>query len=133
MANKIKLGSAPKTFKPVTVTVDMPDGTKGEIPLTFNYRTQDEFYKYQDSFIGSLKKKDEQEESGEKEEFSFQKASKESREHAAKHLLSSIASWGLDEELTEENIRQLLNEIPAAGAAIGAAYQLACINGRLGN
>lgn len=128
MANKIKLGAPPKTFKPVTLKVDMPDGSEGEIPLTFNYRTQDDYWAYQDEFfkiIGAQKPADENVE--------IPVIAKEARYAAASHIVKAIDSWALDIELNADNLCQLFNEIPLAANVIGEAYRLACIQGRLGN
>lgn len=128
MANKIKLGTPPKTFKPVTLKVDMPDGSEGEIPLTFKYRTQDDYWAYRDEFfkiIGVEKPADDNNR--------LPAIAKEARQRAAQHILGAIDAWGLDEALTADSLCQLFNEIPLAASAIGEAYQLACIQGRLGN
>lgn len=128
MANKIKLGASPKTFKPMTLKVAMPDGSEGDIPITFNYRTQDDYWAYRDEFfkiVGVEKPDDDQ--------ASLPVVAKEARQRAAKHILGSIASWELDVDLTADNLCQLFNEVPLAASAIGEAYQLACIQGRLGN
>ena len=128
MANKIKLGAAPKTFKPVTLKVDMPDGSEGEIPLTFTYRTQDNYWAYQDEFfkiVGAQKPTDENVE--------IPVIAKEARYAAAIHIIKAIDAWGLDIELNADNLCQLFNEIPLAASVIGEAYRLACIQGRLGN
>lgn len=128
MANKIKLGTTPKSFKPITLSVDMPDGSVGEIPITFAYRTQDDYWAYRDEFfkiVGVEKPDDDQS--------SLPVVAKEARQRAAKHILGSIESWELDIDLTADSLCQLFNEIPLAASAIGEAYQLACIQGRLGN
>lgn len=128
MANKIKLGTPPKTFKPVTLKVDMPDGSEGEIPLTFAYRTQDDYWAYRDEFfkvVGADKPADDQ--------AALPVVAKEARQRAAQHILGAITAWELDVDLTADNLCQLFNEIPLAASAIGEAYQLACIQGRLGN
>lgn len=132
MANKIKLGATPKTFKPVTITVDMPDGNKGEIPLTFTYRTQDDYWAYRDEFfkvIGAEKPDEDQADV----QARLPEVAKEARLRAAEHMLGAITAWELDIELNAEHLCQLFNEIPLSASAIGEAYQVACIQGRLGN
>lgn len=106
----------------------MPDGTEGEIPLTFSYRTQDDYWTYRDEFfkIIGVEKPDE-------DNTSLPVVAKEARQSAAKHILGAIDAWELDVELNADNLCQLFNEIPLAASAIGEAYQLACIQGRLGN
>jgi hypothetical protein len=131
MANKIKLGVPPKTFKPVTLEVDMPDGSKGDIPLTFAYRTQDDYWAWRDEFIKILGASQPEDQTAAAARLPI--IAKEARQYAAQHILGSIASWQLDVDLTAENLCQLFNEIPLAASAIGEAYQLACIQGRLGN
>ena len=125
---KIKLGSTPKTFKPVTIYVDLPDGSKGDIPLTFRYRTQDEYWEYRDEFFKAVGV-----ERPAGDDTSLPVIAKEARLQAAKHICQAIDSWDLDIELTQDNLCQMFNEIPQSSSAISEAYQSACIQGRLGN
>lgn len=125
---KIKLGSTPKTFKPITIKVTLPDGGEGEIPVTFKYRTQDEYWTYRDAFFKAIGA-----DKPEGNDVSLPLIAKEARHRAATHLLEAIDSWGLDVDLTADNICQLFNEIQQSSSAIVDAYQAACVQGRLGN
>lgn len=130
MANKIKLGATPpKTFKPATVKMEMPDGSEGEINITFKYRTQDEYWDYKEGFFNASAVTNT--EGAEPKPLS--KSAGEARERAAKHVLDAIDSWDLDIELNEANLCQLFNEVQQSTGAIIEAYQNACIQGRLGN
>lgn len=136
MANKIKLGTPPKTFKQTTIKVVLPDGSEGEIPLTFNYLTQDDYWAWREAFVKAVEVKTQDgdetlEQAGDKP--ALPTIAKEARQRAAKHIIGAIASWELDVALTAESLCQLFNEIPVAAIAIGEAYQIACTQGRLGN
>ena len=128
MANKVKLGNTPKTFKPIKIKVELPDGTEGEIPLTFRYRTQDQYWEYRDAFFKAVGV-----EKPQGNDLTLPQIAKESRRRAAEHLLDAIESWDLDQALTADSLCQLFNEIQASSSAIIDAYQSACIQGRLGN
>ena len=55
------------------------------------------------------------------------------RDHNAQYMLRVLDSWGLDSELTLENLRQLDDEMPAASIAIMEGFRNAAQQGRLGN
>ncbi len=128
--SKIKLGQRPKTFASFPVTFAMPDGTEASIDVVFKYRTRTEFgalvnEMYQDAGVVQPKT-----ESG---SVDFEKLHQTLGEKSAGHLLKCIDSWNLDERLGLESLTQLCDEIPAAAAALSAAYAAACTEGRLGN
>lgn len=139
MANKIKLGTRPKTFKPMSVTVQMPDGSEGVIPVVYKYRTKSEFGRWIDEANAQVKQKAEAakaqkdvEDAG-PAEISWEKFYEQNTEVAVEQLLKAIESWGLDEPFSRESLMQLGDEAPAAVAALLATYGDACREGRLGN
>lgn len=144
MANKIKLGNRPKTFKGFDVSVTLPDGEECAIPVVFKYRTKKEFGKWMDEAIATAKKTHEASESeksaasnegGEAppEEFSWEKFYEKNTHAAVDQLLGAIDSWGLDIPLARGALEQLGDEIPAGVSALLSAYGAACREGKLGN
>ena len=128
MAAKIKLGQRPKTFKPFPVKFVMPDGSEGEIEVTYKYRTNKEF----GSMINDTRL-----EAGEIPEVDGKIDYKALHERigrkSADHLLKSIEAWSLDEDITLAVLEQLCDELPAAMVALMSCYADACEKGRLGN
>lgn len=132
MANIIKLGARPKTFKETEVAVTLPDGSEGVIPVTYRYRTKAEFGKWLDDASAKARGSDDGAE-GDKAEFSWERFYQQNTDHAVDQLMSAIDSWGLDIPLTREALKQMDNEIPAAVVALLSRYGIACREGRLGN
>jgi len=127
MATKIKLGSRPKTFKEFNVTVTLPSGEEGLIPITFKYRDRKEFGKWQDSLKNSVPQVSD-------DGFSWESFYGIAGELMANYLLDSIDSWGLDVPLNIDSLLEIESECGAAVLpAIMAAYGAACRDGRLGN
>jgi hypothetical protein len=138
MANKIKLGNRPKTFKPFYVKFPMPDGTEGRIQVTFKYFTKIESGKLFDDLIAEAKanaKTDEEKAEVEAAEvaFSLQEIMEKNRDHNSDYLLRVVDGWDLDEPLSLETLQQLDDEIPAATVAIMTGFREAAQQGRLGN
>lgn len=123
---KIKLGDKPKTFKPMALTFVMPDGSEGAMLVTFKYRTRTEYGQF---ITEHSKPRDDDD------------AAKPFMERIVANalagnvgfMLACVDSWNLDIELTEENLRQLSDEVPAAVSRLADAYAEACMQGRLGN
>ena len=128
MANVIKLGERPKTFKSIEVAVTLPDGTEGVIPVTYRYRTKREFGKWQDEAAAASTVK-----RNENEEFSWEKFYEQNTDAAADQLLKAIDTWGLDVPLSRDTLIQMGDEMPGAVVALLGAYAAACCQGRLGN
>lgn len=128
MANKIKLGKRPEVFKEIEVTITLPDGSEGVIPVTFKYMTKKEFGAWQDGIIRS--KPFDQPEG----EFSWEKLYEQGGELSADRLLDIVHAWGLDVPLSKESVIEL-EEDCGAGAipALFEAFGRACREGRLGN
>lgn len=127
MANVIKLGKTPEFFKEIEVAIGLPDGEEGKIPVTFKYRTQDDYWEYRDAFFKSLGA------APASTDASLPAIAKQARRRTAEYIIGAIGSWGLDIELTVENLSQMFNEIASSSSAIADAYQAACLQGRLGN
>ena len=125
----IKLGNKPKTFKPFPVKFTMPDGEEGAINTTFKYRTRKEY----GAFLNDLYHSADTEKPPEGENIDFEALFAKGGEKTVKKLLDAIDAWEFGYDLSEETLLQMQDEIPASIAAFGAAYRLACLDGRLGN
>lgn len=126
---KVILGKTPKTFKPTSVKFPMPDGTEGAILATFNYRTRTEFGAFLDQIFT-----DAGEEAQKPDKINWEELFGKTKDKNADHLLLALADWDLDgHELNLASLKQLADELPAASAALMAAYNAACTEGRLGN
>lgn len=125
--SNITLGKKPKTFKPIAVKFPMPDGSDGVITATFKYRTRSEFGALlNDIFTDAKQDKTD----GPPD---FQDLFLKMGDKNADHLLASIDAWDVDQEISRATLVQLSDEVPAASAALMAAYRDACVEGRLGN
>ena len=132
---KITLGNKPKTFKRFPVKFVMPDGEKGQIGVTFKYRTRSEYGVYlNDLFKTSDAEKLESDAKKDPDEkIDFVKLFEVATEKTIEQLLDAVDSWDVEFDLNKENLAQLGDEIPASLSAIATAYNLACTEGRLGN
>lgn len=130
MANKIKLGSRPGSFKR-TVTFPMLDGEEGSIEVTFKYRTRLEFGKFIDGVFADAKLPATPTISDPPP--SMAKAMEQARDKNATYLLQVVEAWDLDEPLNHNTALQLCDEVPAAAGAIMEAYKLAILEGRVKN
>lgn len=139
MANKIKLGARPKTFKTIEVAVTMPDGFEGVIPVNYVYRTKKEFGRWLDEAAEKSKQKTSPAVDGSETtsappvEFSWEKFYEQNTEGAVEQLLGAIDSWELDTSMNRAALLQLGDEAPATIIALLGAYGSACREGRLGN
>lgn len=142
MANKIKLGNRPATFKPFPVKFVMPDGTDGSIRIAFKYFTKTESGKMFDEMVAVAKanaKTDEEKAEVEAEvetaeaKFSLEAIMQKTRDQNADYMLRVVDSWDLDAELAKPSLQQLDDELPAASIAIMSAFREAAQQGRLGN
>lgn len=124
----VKLGQRPKTFKVMTVKFQMPDGTEGEIPVTFKYHTRIEYGELVDGIFKDAGKK-----RPEGEGFSMRELMEATRDKNGDYLIKILDSWGLEDALTVENLRQLCAELPAGATAMMDAFRTAAMEGRLGN
>lgn len=122
----ITLGKAPKTFKKL-VTFDLLDGTEGSVDCVFKYRTV--------SAYGTMKD-DLAKDSGvvDPASDSFWSQFMEKRRDKGGELLALILEgWNLDVGFTQATLQQMSDEFPGAVTAIAEAYELAIVQGRLGN
>lgn len=138
MANIIKLGNRPKTFKEMNVPVTLPNGDQGVIPVTFKYFPKEEFGAWQDKAMAKGKAAAQKESQGgaeeQEKEFSWESIYRQSSELLIENLLDVIASWGLEEALSRQSLQQLEHECGAAVLpAMLESFTRACREGRLGN
>lgn len=130
MAGRIKLGNRPKTFKEIQVSITLPDGEEGLIPVTYKYKTKQEFGAWQDSVIGKAKN----EIRPEFDTISWQEVYAASGARAIDNLLEIIDSWGLDVPLNQKSLQELEDDCGAGVfPALFEAFGRACRDGRLGN
>ena len=127
--SKVTLGKRPKNFKSIAVKFTMPDGEAGVIPVVFKYRTKPEFGIY----LNQLFATSDAEKPAVDEKPDFVALFAKAGEKTVSQLLDAIDSWDFEHDLNKETLTQLGDEIPAALAAIGAAYGSACSEGKLGN
>lgn len=132
MAHKITLGSRPKTFRR-TVQVPLHEGATGTIEVHFKYRTRSEFGRFVDDMVAAAQVPPPASQAAEDVAFSMHAAMEAARDQNADYLLQIIDSWGLDEPLSLDALRQLCDELPGAARALMDDYRAACIEGRLGN
>ena len=136
MSKKITLGQRPKSFKPVQVKFEMPDGTEGQITATFKYFTKTESGKLIDSLIAEARAKFEASEKESEEDaktVSMEALMGKTRDQNAAYLLRVLDAWDVDATLGLDTLQQLDNEIPSASAAIMDAFVSAAQAGKLGN
>lgn len=134
---KLKLGQRPKTFKPVTLKFDMPDGTVGTAEITFKYFTKTEsgalFDELRDAALKRAGEAKEEIATSSAHEFSMADLMAKTRDQNAEYMLRVIDSWNVDSDLNLEALKQLDDEIPAGAIAIMEAFRAAAQAGRLGN
>lgn len=125
---KIILGKTPKTFKPFAVKFVLPDGTDDQIVTTFKYKTRSEFAKFLNSLFASADVAQ-----PEPDKLDFEALYKKAGDKTVSQLTEIIESWDFAEPVTAATLTQLHDQVPAAAAALTAAYAAACNEGRLGN
>lgn len=130
MTVTITFGKTPKTFKKFPVKFKTPEGEDAAIAITFKYRTRSGYAAYLNSMFAVDGEADKPVE-GESPDFValFAKGGAKSVEK----LLEAIESWDFSEPLSKESLLQLQDEYPAAVAAMGEAYRMAAVDGKLGN
>lgn len=140
-ANKIVLGKRPETF-PKEVTFPMLDGSIGCIKVDFQYRTRKEHAVFVDEIQGAIEMKAKAEadrykklaEAGEDAPQLKQSDLVEYQMTAnVDTIMGSVKGWNLDVSFDRKAVEQLVDELPAAVAAIVSAYREAIVEGRLGN
>jgi hypothetical protein len=125
----IKLGATPKSFKR-SLIVDMLDGTKGSIEVSYKYRTRTAFGAFLDSVFKDAGVKPE---AGEDEKVVIEKVMEKTRDTNADYLIQVIDGWNLESELTKANLQQLCDEFPGVANVIMETYRTAVTEGRAKN
>lgn len=129
---KIKLGQRPAAFAPFPVTFKMPDGTEGVITATFKYRTRKEFGELLNKMMEAVGD-DPSDIATMQAALDYARLFGSVSDQNAKQLHESLVAWDIDEPLTDNALRELCDQLPAAAAALMAGYSSACQSGRLGN
>lgn len=128
---KISLGKRPEHFAPITVDVVAPDGAELCIPgVVYRYRTRKEFAQLMAETFEPRTGELPRTEAG---QIDFVAMSNGACADEAGYLTKILSGWGLDVEITRENLDQLANELPGAVVALKQAYAAAVNEGRLGN
>lgn len=141
MAQKIKLGSRPKSFARV-IKFPMVEGGEGCMEVQFRYRTRSELASLTDEIQTAAKaladaeieKMQQRIESGDPVEALKQTVALD-RDLSLQvdYVMQVVDGWNLDEKFERNAVEQLANELPAAIAAIIENYRKAINEGRLGN
>lgn len=128
---KIILGKRPQNFKR-TITVDLLEGGKGSIEVSYLYRTRSEFGKFVDDLMDAagMTLSDQTEE---EVKFSLEQALKKTLETNADYIMKIADGWNLDVEFSRAAVAQLCDELPGAALQIIDQYRTAITEGRLGN
>lgn len=126
---KLVLGKTPATFKPFNVEFTLPDGEQDKIQITFKYKTRSQFA----AFLNELYQESGETKQDSGDKVDFEKLFAKGGDKTVSHLSKIIAEWDFADKPTAENLRALHDQVPAAAAAITAAYSAACTEGRLGN
>jgi hypothetical protein len=141
MAQKIKLGARPKSFKR-ELTFALLEGESGAIEVSYKYRTRSEFAKLTDELQAAAQAAGEAEiakakaavEAGEQVKPLSQL---EMHEHTVAfqvdQVMQAVDGWNLDVPFDRKAVEQLADEVPAAITAIIVNYRSAIIEGRQGN
>lgn len=123
---KIKLGNAPRNFKR-KITIDLLDGTKGDVEFSFIYRTRSEYAVLMDKTLAA--------EAGAevpKNETAAQ-AFERIGAGTVDFILSIADGWDLEEEFNAENVKTLIDTYPAITVAASENYRMAILEGRAKN
>lgn len=141
MAQKIKLGSRPKSFARV-IKFPMVEGGEGCMEVQFRYRTRSELAALTDEIQSAAKaladaeieKMQQRIDNGDSVEALKQTVVLD-RDLSLQvdYVMQVVDGWNLDEKFERNAVEQLANELPAAIAAIIENYRKAINEGRLGN
>ncbi|WP_292041441.1 phage tail assembly chaperone [Massilia sp. UBA6681] len=140
-AQKITLGKRPESFSK-EVTFPMLDGSTGCIKVDFKYRTRKEHAEFVDGIQASIEAKAKAEAERYKgltdagqEVPQIKQADIVGYQVAASvdTIMGAVKGWNLDIPFDREAVEQLVDELPAAVAAIVSTYREAIVEGRLGN
>lgn len=123
---RIRLGATPETIRH-TVTAPLPDGTQGEIAVTYRYRTRKQFAELLDRTFGAGAAP------GEAGPDSLVAATQLGIEANAGYILDIATGWDMDAPFDRQHVERLCDELPGVALAIMTAYRQAITEGRLGN
>ena len=129
---KITLGTRPKNFKS-KVNVDLIEGGKGAIEISYIYRTRTQFGSLIDELFtdAGVKPRGQAEE---EVRASMKEALEKTRDTNAEYIMKIADGWDIDgHDFTVRNVQQLCDELPGAALAIMDRYRSAITEGRLGN
>ena len=128
---KIILGKRPKSFKRI-ITVDLLEGGKGTIEVSYLYRTRSEFGQFVDELMEAAGVKLENQ-TDDDVKFSLAEALKRTLDTNADYIMKIADGWNLDVEFSRDAVAQLCDELPGAALQIIDQYRTAITEGRLGN
>lgn len=123
---KFQLGAKPKTFNH-KIEFETLDGVKTDFSVSYYYRTKSEFFKLVDDLLATAKAR------GIDEDKPLSEVVLAADGDNVQYILKIVSGWSLDDDLNETNVRRLVDEYPAAAAAIIDSYRAACVEGRRGN
>jgi hypothetical protein len=129
MPKKIQLGSAPKTFQH-KVVFPLVEGGEGEIVVDYQYRTRAQFAAFISEVYPDIK-------TGRAAPsgpgFDVVETAEQQMASDVKHILGAVKAWDLSDEFNSASVRRLVDEYPAASAAIITGYRDAITEGRTKN
>ena len=127
--SKIKLGTAPKSFTH-KVTFPLLQGGKGDITMSYRNRDRTQFAEFIDQIYPGIKNPPaEAAEAG----FDIVENAAKTQADEVRYIMGCATGWDLEDDFTESNVQALINEFPAAGAAITRAYREAVTEGKAKN
>lgn len=128
---KIKLGARPKSFARLVKFKDI-DGVELTAPVTYKYRTRQEYGAFHDA-LPEYPELDGKAGADGKTTYSVEDVLERRSVWNANQIMQILDDWGLEEEFSQANVKQLCDELPACATAIIQEYQSAIVEGRLGN
>jgi len=128
---KITLGRRPKNFKRV-LSVDLPEGGKGTIEVSYIYRTRTEFGAFVDDLFGNAGVSPVGQ-SDEEVKFSLKDALEKTCDTNADYIMKIVDGWNLDADFSRDSVAQLCDELPGVALELINTYRIAVTEGRLGN
>lgn len=144
-ASKIVLGKRPEKFTK-EVNFPMLEGGEGAILVDYKYRTRTEFAKLSDEIQDKVRAQ--ADEDVEKYRAAADAAAAAGKpipelrpsdiaarenKYRVMYIMAAAVGWNLDIPFDKEAVEQLVDELPAAAAAIISAYRDALTEGRSGN
>lgn len=126
---KIQLGSAPRSFRR-KIVFPLLQGGEGDITVEFRYRTRAQFAAFIKEMFPELA-------SGPAVRtgpgFDLVAAAEKSIESDVQHILGAVVNWDLEDQFDAASVRRLVDEFPAAAAAVLDAYRVEITEGRTKN